>query len=266
MCRLAAYVGPPVPLSTLLYDAPRSLQVQAYDPREQLSGAVNVDGTGIAWWPAGDAEPLRYVTERPPWSDVNLPTLAARLRSGAQLAAVRGATPGLGHGAGLTAPFVHEHVAGAHNGFIAEYRTRVARRLLQRLPDHLHARVEAASDSHALFLLAMAHLEADPHAALAGAAAAAVTEAAAVCADLGTPATLTLLLADGTTVVGTRTASGTAANTLYTLEDGARWPGATLLASEPLDDDLGWRPVPDGSVVQVSATEVRTTRVTRSPA
>ena len=58
MCRLAAYAGPPAPLSALLYDPPHSLEHQAYAPRELVSGNVNVDGTGVAWWPAHEDEPL----------------------------------------------------------------------------------------------------------------------------------------------------------------------------------------------------------------
>ena len=67
MCRLAAHVGRPVALSTLLYDPPRSLEVLAHSPRELTHGVVNVDGTGVAWWPDRDEPPLRYVTERTPW-------------------------------------------------------------------------------------------------------------------------------------------------------------------------------------------------------
>lgn len=257
MCRLAAYLGAPAPLSALLYDPPRSLEVQAYDPREQLSGNVNVDGTGVAWWTSDSGEPLRYVTDRPPWSDPNLPGLARRLRSGAHLAAVRGATPGIGYGPGFAAPFVHGRVAGAHNGFITDYRERVARPLLDHLPDHLHATLDGPGDSQPLFLLALAHLQSDPDAGLLGAAAAAVVEAGALCAKIGVPATLTLVLADGHRVVGTRAATGAAANTLYTLTDGARWPDAIVLASEPLDDDPGWALVPDGTVVEITADDVR---------
>jgi glutamine amidotransferase len=49
MCRMAAYVGPDAPLSALLYDPPHSLERRAYQPRELIHGAVNVDGTGVAW-------------------------------------------------------------------------------------------------------------------------------------------------------------------------------------------------------------------------
>lgn len=257
VCRLAAYLGPPAPLSTLLYDPPRSLEVQAYDPREQRSGRVNVDGTGVAWWDGDEAGPLRYVTDRPPWADANLPSLAPRLRAGAQLAAVRGGTPGVGHGPHLVAPFVHGRVAGAHNGFVTDYRRRVSRALLDRLPDHLHAALAGLGDSQALFLLAVGRLEADPAAGLAGAAAGAVAEAAGLCATLGTPATLTLALADGETIVATRSAVGTPSNSLYTRTGGPRWPGGLVCASEPLDGDPGWASVPDGHLVELCGDEVR---------
>lgn len=253
MCRLAAYLGDPAPLSTLLYDPPRSLQVQASDPREQLSGTVNVDGTGVAWWDDAQPAPLRYVSDRPPWADANLPSLAPRLQARAQLAAVRGGTPGIGHGTHLVAPFVHGRLAGAHNGFVADYRARIARAALHLLPDHLHASLDGPGDSQALFLLAVSHLEADPGAGLAGAAAGAVTEMASLCAKQDTTATLTLALADGERIVVTRAAVGTASNSLYTLAGGARWPGAVVVASEPLDRDPAWTPVPDGHLVDAGS-------------
>ena len=34
-------------------------------------------------------------------------------------------------------------------------------------------------------------------------------------------------------------------DSLYLLEDGDRFPGATVVASEKLDGDAGWRGVPD---------------------
>lgn len=258
MCRLAAYLGCAAPLSTLLYDPPRSLEVLAYDPREQRTGNVNVDGTGIAWWAEGEPQPLRYVTDRPPWSDPNLPSLAPRLTAGAQLAAVRGATPGIGYGPGCVAPFVHGTLAGAHNGYIRDFRTRVARPLLDLLPDRLHARLDGFSDSQALFLLAAARHDDAPRDGLAAAVAQAVHEAGKVCAKAGTPATLTLVLVDGRRIAAACAAVGTPANSLYTLRGGARWPRAVLVASEPLDDDPAWTPVPPGQLVELAPDAVRT--------
>jgi gamma-glutamyl hercynylcysteine S-oxide hydrolase len=257
MCRLAAYVGPAIPIAAMLYEAPWSLELQSYRPRHQLSGYVNADGTGVAWWDGESAQPLRYVTERPPWSDANLPGLSRRLRGVVQLAALRSATPGVPFGPSAVAPFVHSGVAAAHNGYLRAFREKTGRVLLSRLPDGLFAAMDAVSDSQVLFLTALRHLERDPGAGLAGALRGAVLEAGEVCAKAGVPASLNLVLADSTKVVAARAAQGTASNSLYTLRGGARWPGACLLASEPLDEDPLWMPVPDGHLVEITAVGVR---------
>jgi hypothetical protein len=102
MCRMAAYAGPAAPLSRLLADPPWALEQQAWratrggSPGRTGGNLVNVDGTGVVWWPAGERRrpPLRYVTELPPWADPNLLGLAARLEGAMQLALVRsGARP-----------------------------------------------------------------------------------------------------------------------------------------------------------------------------
>ena len=109
MCRLAAYIGSEdIAASTLLYDMPMSVERMAYAPRELLSGHVNVDGTGVAWWADGPSTPLRYITEKPPWSDPNLPTLAPTFRGSPVVVAVRSATPGLSHGTDHVAPSIRD--------------------------------------------------------------------------------------------------------------------------------------------------------------
>ena len=256
MCRFAAYVGPSAPISTLIWDAPHGLLDQASRPLQQRFGRINVDGTGVAWWPEGEAEPLRYVTDRPPWSDSNLAFLAPRLHGRLQIAAVRSASPGIPFGAQNVHPFVHEGIAGTHNGFIRGYRGPVGRALLDQLPDDLHAAMGAVSDALALFMTALRHLRDDAEGDLAAAAAAAVLEVQALCAAAGEQTTLNLLLSDGERIVATRASHGAPPNTLYTLRGGARWPGATLLASEPLDDDEGWEPVPDGHAVVLTEHEL----------
>lgn len=169
MCRLAAYLGPPVPLSRLLFDPPRSLEVQAHDPREQLHGTLNVDGTGVAWWNGDGEEPLRYVNDRPPWSDPNLRGLAPRLTGRVQLAAVRSATVGHPFGPGNVAPFTYGHFSGAHNGFLGRYREATARPLTALLPDSHYSAMSAVSDSLTLFLRAVALHEERPADGLAAA-------------------------------------------------------------------------------------------------
>jgi gamma-glutamyl hercynylcysteine S-oxide hydrolase len=260
MCRMAAYLGQAAPLSALLSDPPHSLTEQAWRPRLQHDpGSVNVDGTGVAWWPAGEAArpPLRYVTGLPPWADPNLPALSRRLSGAAQLALVRSATPGLPYGAWSVAPFVHGRLAVAHNGRIGGFRGAVGRLLLGRLPDDLHGELGALTDSAALAATLAARLRGREPGALAAALAATVLEVEKACADAGETATLTVLAADGERVAGVRAALGGPAQTLFTLVGGDAWPGAALAASEPLDDDPGWTEVPDRHVVELTAAGAR---------
>jgi glutamine amidotransferase len=63
-----------------------------------------------------------------------------------------------------------------------------------------------------------------------------------------------MMLAGPTEWVGTRFAQETEPHTLYHLDHGRRWPDGVLVASEPLDDDPGWEPVPPGSLIRIDAS------------
>jgi len=247
VCRLAGLVAADeVPLSTLLYDPPHSLEHQAYQPTSMRTGAVNVDGTGIAWF-AGDApEPLRFVTDAPPWSDANLPWLAPRLRAATQLAAVRSATVGIPYGTSAVAPFTFGPMAAVHNGYIEGYRDELAVPMLTALPPRVAAAQHVASDSLALFLAAVARRLSG--ATLAEAAAGAATEVAERCLAAGRGARLNLAVAEEGQVVALRASVGLSTNTLWTCSA----DGRAVVASEPLDDAPGWREVAPGSLVQVT--------------
>lgn len=251
MCRFAAYVGPPAPLATLLYDPPHALEVQAYRPRELVSGHVNVDGTGAAWWANGDPRPLRYVSERPPWADPNLRSLGARLEGAPILAAVQSITEGMPAGEAGAHPFVHGSLAGAHNGFVEQFKERAAWQLLEGLSPRHRAALASLSDSLLLFLLVVDALDRDAELDLAAAVVRAASRVAAVCDELGAAASLNLVVAGPGEVTAVRTARRVESNSLYTLEGGSRWPDAGLLASEPLDDDPGWTAVPPEHVVTI---------------
>lgn len=250
MCRIAAYVGPPVRLSSLLYDPPQSLERQAYLPREMVSGQVNVDGTGVAWWPEGEAEPLRYVSGRPPWSDANLPELGRRLRGAPVLAVVRSATEGMGTGVENAHPFVVDDLAGSHNGHLRRFQQEVAWRLLEALDTTLRAEATTLSDS--LLLLLMVASRRRSGATLESSVAGAAREAADVAASAGAAAALNLVVAEAGQVVGLRMSRGVPANSLYLLEGGERWPQGRLLASEPLDDDPGWTALQEDELARIT--------------
>lgn len=254
MCRIAARVGPARPLSTVLYDQPRALHELAVSPEEMRSGRINVDGTGVAWFspPGATAEagvtpgaaPLSYRTALPPWSDPNLPDLSARMTAEVVLAAVRSTTPGIPQGAAFVHPFTSGELAGTHNGWISDFRSRVARPLMAELSDEAFAEVHGLSDASVLFLLA-----ADAHragATLLEAAREAVGRTTKVCEAVGATATLTLALADAEGVAVLNAAHDREANSLYATDDLA---GGLGIASEPLDRDGGWTAVPGGGAV-----------------
>lgn len=256
MCRIAAYVGPPALLSSLLFEPLHSLEDQAYRPREMVHGTVNVDGTGVAWWNSGDDEPLRYVAATSPWADPNLSDLSARIASHAIIAAVRSATPGLGLGAEHVAPFTSGMLAGAHNGRIEGFRGPLSRAMVSRLPDEQWADLGVLNDSKVLFLTVAAAYDGD----LAEAVRTALDSTTSVLDEYEASATLNLVVTDGSSIVATRHSVRAPVNSLYT----ASRRDSQVVASEPLDDDSGWKPVPEGHLVAASSTSLVTTSLVRA--
>ena len=57
MCRHLAYLGPPASIAALLTGPPYGLGRQAWAPRRQSHGTMNVDGFGIGWYADGDPVP-----------------------------------------------------------------------------------------------------------------------------------------------------------------------------------------------------------------
>lgn len=262
MCRFAGYMGPDAPLSTLLTDPPHGLFEQAHSPRLQTYGKINVDGTGVAWWRDGDPHPLRYVYAGAPWADPNLPVLAPRLTGVLQIAAVRSATAGIPFGAGNVHPFLvpasegRPGLAAAHNGFLRGFRGPVGRDLVCDLPENLYAQLDAVSDSQALLLTIEKHRRQADDDDLAQAVSAGIAEAKQVCARYGQAATLNLIVADGRSLVATRTALSTRTNSLWVARHPRRWPDAIVVASEPLDDDSTWYEVQEDRLVRIQDDEV----------
>ncbi len=260
MCRIIATTGPPVALSHVLFDLPRSLQELAYAPREMQAGNVNVDGTGIVWFdevPGADGtvdhRPLRYRTQLPPWGDQTLVELSMRLRSRIILGAVRSTTVGIPQGQPFVHPFTAGGLAGTHNGWISDFRSRVARPLTAELSDASFARLDGMSDANVLFLLAVDAYEAG--AGLLEAAREATAIAAKVTAAHGASATLTLALADHTGIAAVNAAVGRPANSLYVTSTGDRH----LMGSEALDPSLDWQPIPQDGTAVLTPTALKTT-------
>jgi len=254
MCRMAARIGSSAPLSSLVYDAPHGLERQSYLPRELLSGHVNVDGTGVAWWPRrGAGEPLLYRTELPPWADGNLLRLLPRIEAEVEVALVRSATPGQGHGEQAVGPFVGGGLAVAHNGFVERWNERAKRPLLAALDDDLFAASRAGTDSELLFLHVLQARRGLEGAALETVVAAALRRVGDELQRLDLAARLDVLVSDGIHVLAVRWALGLDSNSIY-VRHGA---GGTVFASEPLDPSSRFVPLEPGHWARSDGAELR---------
>lgn len=246
MCRQIAYLGPPVTLSSLLLEPEHSLRHQSYAPRHQVHGRINADGFGVGWYsPDVRAEPARYRKPIPMWNDQTFANIAGAIRTGAFIAAIRNASPGLPINEACTAPYTRGPWLFAHNGGIVDWHgpTGVGVALRRRLSDVSLAATEGATDSEVLFGLVLD----------------AITEGASPTDAVGSVIRLTqslsrgcrlnFLLTDGTTVFATA-----AGDTLFTRRDDS----SVVVASEPFDDSSAWQVVPDDSLVVATPTDLTT--------
>ncbi|MDJ0948789.1 MAG: ergothioneine biosynthesis protein EgtC [Alphaproteobacteria bacterium] len=248
MCRLLAYLGPPLALGRLVDEPEHSLVVQSYAPAHMTSGVVNADGFGFAWYDqARQAEPFVYRNILPIWSDTNLPSLYGYVRSGCVLANVRSATPGQSLDISNTQPFFAEGITLLHNGFVEDFRTTLARVLRDALDDEAHQLIRGTTDTEHLFGWLVHHVRGAP--TLAEGLAAGLRALVALAPEV--KMTLNFILSDGREIVASRFAHGGAAPSLFHLSEHERYPGAALIASEPLFEDDAWHVCPEGSIVSI---------------
>ncbi len=241
MCRHLAYLGPPVTLRELLFDPPYALVRQSWAPRDMRGGGtINADGFGVGWYP-GDGDPVRYRRAQPIWSDPTIAQLAAVTSAGAVLAAVRSATVGMAVLDSAAAPFADGRWLFSHNGVVRGWPDSVVP-LAGALPVRDLLTLDAATDSALLWALVRHRLRAGVKPARA------VAETVVEVARAAPGSRLNVLLTDGRTVVAS--VAGHALSIRTT-------PASVLLASEPHDDEPGWQAVPDGQLVEATATGVR---------
>ena len=242
MCRHVAYLGPPIPLSRLLFDPPHALCHQSWAPRDMRGGGtINADGSGVGWYPPA-GPPVRYRRATPMWSDATLPGLAGSLVAGAALAAVRSATVGMPVTEAAAAPFGDGPWLFSHNGVVRGWPGSVAK-LAGTLPVTDLLTLAAPTDAALLWALVHDRLRAGAGPAEAVAGAVAEVERAAPGSRLN------LLLTDGTSIV-----ASTAGHALSVRRDAT----SILVSSEPLDDDPAWRPVPDRALLVAGADHTLT--------
>jgi glutamine amidotransferase len=226
VCRHLAWLGAPRTLGELVLEPPHGLLVQSYAPRRQCHGTMNADGWGAGFYVPGRAEPARWRSNRPLWSDASFASVAPVIAAGCMLAAVRSASAGMPADETAVAPFQSGRWLLSHNG------------IADRAVLGPHPAAESACDA----ALLAAHLFArGPE------------RAGEFVADLGRRdpgARLNLLLTDGERILATRWK-----DTLSVL----RTDEGIAVASEPYDDDPRWTDVPDFHLVDVTAGTVTLT-------
>ena len=237
MCRWVAYTGQPAFLDELIARPDHSLISQSLGATE-CKMRTNGDGFGLAWY-AHRPEPGLYRDVMPAWSDGNLRAIAAQVRSGNFMAHVRAST-GAATSRNNCHPFAHGRWSFMHNGQIGGF-DRLRKRADMAIPDALYDQRRGATDSEALFLIALGQgMDADPVTAFARALnilMAMTPEPPLV--------RFTAALSDGQRIWAFRYATDDHAPTLY-----FRWNariGGREIASEPLEDPLGWTGVDPGA-------------------
>ncbi len=205
----------------------------------------------MAWY-GERPEPGLYRDVMPAWSDPNLRSLTAQVKSGLFLAHVRAST-GTATSRNNCHPFSVGRWSFMHNGQIGGYDA-FRRDADMMIRDDLYPHRTCATDSEALFLIALAEgLEDDPQGALQRAAARVIALAQAKGA--APHLRLTAALSDGARLFAVRYATDAHAPTLY-----HRWSDrrqGRAVVSEPLEQDEGdWTEVPAGSFCVFEGADV----------
>jgi predicted glutamine amidotransferase len=96
MCRIAAYFGSPVRLSSLLHEPPHGLTDQSRNARQMTDSSIAGDGWGVGWFhPEAGPTPGMIKSILPLWSDENAKTATHAILSGTVVGHVRYASPNI---------------------------------------------------------------------------------------------------------------------------------------------------------------------------
>lgn len=252
MCRLAAYIGTPIPLQRFLLDPPHSLVVQSWAPRELCQAKLNADGFGFGWY-TRDGRPATYRNILPIWNDDNLNALGRSLEYGLYLAMVRSATPGNPLGLGNTQPFCDHELMFTHNGYIHNFHADARLRIDRELTPAIHADIRGNTDSEYLFALLRQLLSHDPELTIERALLQLCSRLSHWLED--TEALLNFVLTDGERLYAVRHTLNNDCPSLYYTTDDDYFPDGQLIASERLTGSDYWQPVPEHHLLIIDRHE-----------
>jgi predicted glutamine amidotransferase len=274
MCRFVAYLGPRIPLASLLTE-PRNSLIRQSSHAAERDEPLNGDGFGLAWYdPSVGVAPGIFRSTTPAWANENLHDLARMVSSRCLFAHVRAAS----YASSVTElnchPFRYGRYAFMHNGEVGGF-SRVRRALVSGLSDDSFGVIRGSTDSEhvfALFLdtLPQRDVRLEPEVLAQG-----LRETVERVSELtlghasGEPSYLNLAVTDGECVVACRHTDDRdhAGESLY-VHAGQRYEcvggvcqmidpetggGAVIVSSERLSDDDGWRPIPRNHLALIDA-------------
>ncbi len=267
MCRLAAYMGPEIFISSLVTEPKHSLIHQSYHAKERIE-PLNGDGFGIGWYaPQFCDTPAMFKEVSPAWSNQNLRDVARVTKSSCIFAHVRAATIG-GHLSRTNChPFTWKNYMFMHNGTVFGFE-KIRRSLRRQLSDETYEMVKGTTDSEHIFGLfadRVADFTEPTLDNLAESLIGAIGDIEKLKSDAGidTPSTLNLVLSDGSRMVATRYVTrGDDSNSLYFASAGQysciegvchmdEGEDAFLVVSEPLDGSQTWQRVVNNHMILV---------------
>jgi len=260
MCRYAAYLGPPLILSELIYKPANSLVHQAKDAM-QSSTRINADGFGVGWYtPEICSEPAVFKDTSPLWNNRNLGSIAGKIRSSSIVAHVRSASSYDPVTRENCHPFQRGRLLWMHNGDIPG-RARLTRQVALAADDTLLAQIRGNTDTEMAFTLFLTNLAGwpDEQPTLDGLAEAMRQTLLQIAgwhreAAEKRPLEMNFCVTDGTILAASRYAvSDQPGPTLHWYQSAdERAEPAVYIASEPLFEGPEWHAAENGDLVLVN--------------
>ena len=259
MCRYAAYLGPELLLSELVYNPTNSLVHQATEAMQSLA-RINADGFGLGWYARGiSPEPAVFKDTRPVWNNHNLSSSADKIYSTCIFGHVRRAKSFDPVTRENCHPFQRGRLLWMHNGDIPG-RARLTRKVAEIADDVLIAKIRGNTDSELAFTIFLNHLPDPLHrdpttGEMAAAMERTVQRLTEWHEESGSedPLETNFCVTDGESLVASRYALSNKPKPSLHLYQGNndKSERRVLIASEPLTFGKEWHEVPESSLVVV---------------
>jgi len=258
MCRIAAYLGPPVRLSALLGDPPHGLTDQSRNARMMTDSSVAGDGWGVGWFqPEAGPTPGLLKSLLPLWSDENGKTAPHAVLSGSFVGHIRYASPNIETCFLNTPLYVLDDHLWTINGELQPWPGPLSKAIRDRLDEDHEADLRGATDGEMMGAFWRTHFRRTRGREPAAALRSVLREVRDLAFEHGGKIKTNVILSSATEVFAVRYAQPGESNTLFYLEKEPRWQGGVVVASEPLDDGPGWHEIQPDTLLRAGERGVR---------